>query len=79
MLVFGLAYRENVKETAFSAAVRLIAGLKERGATVLVNDPLYTPDELSRYANEPVKLDKLPNCDAVIMQACHDQSRDFDW
>lgn len=79
VLVLGLAYRENVKETAFSAAVRLIAGLRERRATVLLNDPLYTPEELSRYVDEPALLDALPPCDATIMQACHDQYKKLNW
>jgi UDP-N-acetyl-D-mannosaminuronate dehydrogenase len=79
VLVFGLAYRENVKETAFSSARRLIEGLFERGATPLLNDPLYTPEELTGYAGETFALDALPQCDAAIMQACHDDYKEIDW
>lgn len=46
---------------------------------MLLNDPLYTSDELARYAAEPVSLDALAPCDAAIMQACHDQYRSLDW
>ena len=77
MAIFGLAYRENVKETAFSAAIRLVDELRRRGARALISDPLYTPEELSRYAGEPVPPGTLPECDAAIMQACHDQFRDL--
>ncbi len=77
-LVLGLAYRENVKETAFSGAVRLLGLLRERGAVPLINDPLYSQAELSRYA-EPTSLDDLPAVDAVILQAHHNQYRDIDW
>jgi nucleotide sugar dehydrogenase len=79
VLIFGLAYREDVKESAFSATLRLIAGLRERGATALLNDPLYAPEELARYADEVVSLQELPACDAAIMQACHSAYRDLDW
>jgi nucleotide sugar dehydrogenase len=79
ILLFGLAYRENVKETAFSSGVRLIEELGMRGAKVLLNDPLYTTEELSRYPVEPISLDNLPPCDAAIMQACHDEYRALDW
>lgn len=78
VLVLGLAYRENVKETAFSGAVRLLNLLREQGATALINDPLYTPQELSHYG-EPVELSTLPALDAVILQAYHDQYREIDW
>ena len=78
VLVFGLAYRENVKETAFSAAARLVEGLRKRGASPLLDDPLYTHEELARYA-DPVTLDALPPCDAVIMQAYHGQYKTLDW
>jgi len=79
VLLFGLAYRENVKETAFSAARRLIEGLFERGATPILNDPLYTSEELSRYAGETFSLDAIPACDAAIMQACHSAYKELDW
>ncbi len=79
VLVFGLAYRENVKETAFSSAKRLLEGLRKRGAVPVLNDPLYMADEMARYADEIFALDSLPQCDAAIMQACHDDYRQIDW
>jgi nucleotide sugar dehydrogenase len=78
VLVLGLAYRENVKETAFSGAVRLLSQLKERGAVPLINDPLYSRQELERYA-DPVQLDALPTFDALVLQAYHDDYRGLDW
>jgi nucleotide sugar dehydrogenase len=79
VLVFGLAYRENVKETAFSAAKRLLTSLRERGATPILNDPLYTPQELTQYAKDIFSLEDIPSCDAAIMQAYHDDYRQIDW
>ncbi|HEX8217675.1 MAG TPA: nucleotide sugar dehydrogenase [Chloroflexia bacterium] len=78
VLVLGLAYRENVKETAFSGAVRLLSQLRERGAVPLINDPHYSQEELARYA-EPVPLDDLPPFDALVLQAYHDDYRSLDW
>ena len=78
VLVLGLAYRENVKETAFSGAVRLLSQLRERGATPLINDPLYSRAELERYA-EPVQLAEIPPFDALVLQAYHDDYRGLDW
>ena len=79
VLVLGLSYRENVKESAFSGALRLIRLLKERGATPLINDPLYTSDELSHFGAEPVSLQSLPQLDAAILQAYHDDYKLLEW
>jgi UDP-N-acetyl-D-mannosaminuronate dehydrogenase len=79
VLVLGLAYRENVKESAFSGAIRLVRSLKERGATPLINDPLYKPKELSHYGAEPVSLEELPQFDAAILQAYHEAYKSLDW
>ena len=79
VLILGLAYRENVKELAFSGATRLVAELKEAGATPLLNDPLYSDAEITRFGATPVSLDGLPQGDAVILQAYHDQYRSLEW
>ena len=79
MLILGLSYRENVKETAFSGAVRLVEELKEAGAVPMLNDPLYTDEEIARFGAVPVFLNDVPAGDAVILQAYHDDYRSFDW
>ena len=79
VLVLGLAYRENVKEPIFSGAVRLVSLLREADASPLVNDPLFTPNEIAAYGAEPAMLDDLPPGDAIILQAYHDAYRDLDW
>jgi nucleotide sugar dehydrogenase len=48
ILVLGLTYREGVKELAYSRALPLIAGLRERGARALAYDPLLTGPETER-------------------------------
>jgi UDP-N-acetyl-D-mannosaminuronic acid dehydrogenase len=79
VLVLGLAYRENVKEPIFSGAVRLVRLVREAGAVPLVNDPLFTPDEIAAHGAEPAILEDLPPGEAIILQAYHDAYRDLDW
>jgi UDP-N-acetyl-D-mannosaminuronate dehydrogenase len=79
ILVLGLAYRENVKEPVFSGTLRLISLLRDAGAVPLVNDPLFTYEEIAAFGAEPASLDALPRGDAVILQAYHDTYRDLDW
>ncbi|MBI4506640.1 MAG: nucleotide sugar dehydrogenase [Chloroflexi bacterium] len=79
VLVLGLAYREDVKETAFSPAWTLVQELRRAGARPLVHDPLFSADELRRFELEPADLATLPPVDAVVLQAYHGRYRDLDW
>jgi nucleotide sugar dehydrogenase len=79
VVVFGWAYRENVKEDAFTVARRLVEDLQAAGATVLVHDPLYDPDELKSRGLTPYALGSDEHVDAVVLQAMHDAYRNFDW
>ena len=79
VLILGLSYRENVKETAFSGAVRLVEELKKAGAIPLLNDPLYTDGEIERFGAFAASLKDTPSGDAVILQAYHDDYRSLDW
>lgn len=69
--VLGASYRGGVKETAFSGVFPTVAALKELGAEVYVNDPMYTDEELNRlefnayHFGEPVEY--------VIVQANHSE------
>lgn len=81
VLVLGASYRENVKELAFSSAIPVVEQLQNEGAEVLINDPLFDPQELAGLEAELVDLDgdHPIEVDAVILQAFHDQYRDLDW
>ncbi|MGN6723802.1 MAG: nucleotide sugar dehydrogenase [Marmoricola sp.] len=67
--VLGASYRGAVKETAFSGVFATVDALREAGAEVAVNDPMYTDEELGKFGwdayhfGEPV--------DVVIVQADH--------
>lgn len=79
VLILGLAYRGNVKESAFSSTFKLAEALVKVGACPLVHDPLYTHDEIAHYGLTPVSLNALPEVKAVILQAGHEQYRHLDW
>jgi nucleotide sugar dehydrogenase len=79
ILILGLAYRENVKELAFSVAPRIANLLRAQGAEVLAHDPLFTASELARIPATPVDLYQPLALDAIIIQAFHEQYRDLDW
>ncbi|KQV06017.1 nucleotide sugar dehydrogenase [Leifsonia sp. Root112D2] len=68
-VVLGAAYRGGVKETAFSGVFPTVAALTERGAKVLVHDPLYSDDELTKLGFTP--YDDGAPVDLAIVQADH--------
>ncbi|GAA1179053.1 nucleotide sugar dehydrogenase [Ornithinimicrobium humiphilum] len=71
VLVLGASYRGRVKETAFSGIFGTVDALRERGAQVLVHDPMYTPEELAAYGWEPYTLGSGDTVDVAIVQADH--------
>jgi len=68
-VVLGASYRGGVKETAFSGVFATVAALRERGAQVLVHDPMYTDAELEGFGWEAYRLGEL--ADLAIVQADH--------
>ncbi|MFC4854703.1 nucleotide sugar dehydrogenase [Actinophytocola glycyrrhizae] len=67
--VLGAAYRGGVKETAFSGVFATVQALKDRGATVLVHDPMYTDEELAKLGFDAYHLGE--KVDAAVVQADH--------
>ena len=51
-LILGLSYRPNIKEAAYSSTLLLARELAAAGARVLVHDPYYSADEISRFGLE---------------------------
>jgi nucleotide sugar dehydrogenase len=79
VLILGAAYRGGVKETAFSGVFPLRDALKEMGATVVVHDPLYSPDELEDLGLTPYA--PPVSVDVAILQADHKEYTRwaYDW
>jgi nucleotide sugar dehydrogenase len=67
--VLGASYRGGVKETAFSGVFDVVEELKKAGAVPVVNDPMYTKDELEKLGFEDYEFGQP--VDAVIVQANH--------
>ena len=67
--VLGASYRGGVKETAFSGIFATVDELRARGAEVLVEDPMYSDEELRGFGWEPYHVGEP--VDAVIIQADH--------
>ncbi|WP_136706715.1 nucleotide sugar dehydrogenase [Agromyces sp. H66] len=72
-VVLGAAYRGGVKETAFSGVFSTVEALRERGARVLVHDPLYSDDELRALGWEPYRPGDA--VDLAVLQADHAEYR----
>lgn len=75
VVVLGASYRGKVKETAFSGVFPAVAALRERGATVLVHDPMYTDEELAKYGFEAYHVGEP--VDAAVVQADHPEYREL--
>ncbi len=70
--ILGLGFRPDVKVATFSPAFAIRHALLEHGATVTIEDPFYTSDELRDAGFEPAKVgeDKL---DAVVLNTAHSE------
>lgn len=69
--VLGASYRGGVKETAFSGVFDVVDELKNAGAIPVVNDPMYTADELASLGLDNYEFGEP--VDAVIVQANHQE------
>jgi nucleotide sugar dehydrogenase len=69
--VLGAAYRGGVKETAFSGVFGTVEALRSRGAQPVVQDPLFSDDELRGLGFEPYHVGEP--AELVVVQADHPQ------
>lgn len=69
VVVLGASYRGKVKETAFSGVFPTVDALRAAGAQVLVQDPMYTDEELEGFGWQPYHIGE--NVDVAIVQADH--------
>ncbi len=75
VVVLGASYRGKVKETAFSGVFETVAQLKQAGATVLVEDPMFNAEELKQYGFDAYTWGT--SADVAILQADHVQYLDW--
>ncbi len=79
VLILGVAYRGNVRETAFTSAQLLQQALLASGAVVYADDPLYSADELRALGYTPLSEGKEGEIRAIILQADHQAYQSFDF
>jgi nucleotide sugar dehydrogenase len=77
VVVLGLAYRADVKESRHSSAFALADAMASMGATVYVHDPLYSDEEIRTQGLVPPPSWPLA-CDALAVQAWHAQYAPID-
>ena len=79
VLILGVAYRGNVRETAFTSAKLLRDALLEHGASVYVDDPLFSEEELHALGYTPLTIGLEDEIRAIILQADHKVYQWFDF
>ncbi|MBI2833253.1 MAG: nucleotide sugar dehydrogenase [Acidobacteria bacterium] len=79
VLVLGLAFRPQVREHVLSPAFALRDELVARGAEVLVDDPLYSADEIRAHGFEAVSLESATLPPLLILNTAHDRFRQIDF
>lgn len=80
VVVLGISYRPNVKETRYSASLDLISILKKRGARVTAFDPLYNASEMESMGltSEPTLRKAIEKADCSILTVTHDEFKKLD-
>ncbi len=79
ILLLGVAYRGDVRETAFTSARLVRDALLARGAHVFADDPLYTPAELDSMGYSPLPESQRGAVQALVLQAAHSAYADLDF
>lgn len=72
VLILGLTFKENVRDTRNSKAADIIAFLKNYQVDLFAYDPLLTKEEIKRFGVKPVtSLAKMPRIDGTIITVMH--------
>src|SRR6266487_4633981 len=79
VLILGISYRGNVRETAFTSAKLLQEALKRRGAFVYAHDPLFSESELRTLGYTALPSGDENQIDAIILQCNHSVYQTFDF
>ena len=80
VVVLGISYRPNVRETRYSPSLELISILRKRGARVVAFDPLYNASELESLGllSEPTLRKAIEKADCAILTVAHDELKSMD-
>lgn len=78
VLLLGVAYRGDVRETAFTSARLLREAFARRGATIYASDPLYSDEDLVALGYTPLPAGAAGTVQAIVAQAAHEAYKTFD-
>jgi nucleotide sugar dehydrogenase len=78
VLLLGVAYRDDVREDAFSSAFRLRDELRAAGALIHAHDPYFDDEHLRRLGFEPWHFESATSMKVAIVQAGHAAYREMD-
>jgi nucleotide sugar dehydrogenase len=78
VLVLGVAYRDDVREDAFSSAFRLRDELRAAGAVIHAHDPYFDGDHLRSLGFEPWSFEDGTPVRVAILQAGHAMYREME-
>ncbi|MGZ3679571.1 MAG: nucleotide sugar dehydrogenase [Ktedonobacterales bacterium] len=79
VLVLGVAYRGDVRETAYTSTRLLQEALTNRGANVVIHDPLFSESELIAAGYNPLHPEYAHTVNAIVLQANHTSYRSLDF
>jgi len=79
VLIAGLGFRPEVKESRNSTAWTLRDLLLQRRACVLLHDPLYTSDEIRALGFVPASLDSGSAPQVLVLNTAHSVYRNLDF
>lgn len=77
ILILGLSFRGDVKETRKSPAIPIIERLKVLEAKVYCYDPLFSKAEIEKF-NAQYKSD-FTNLDCIVIVSDHKEFKGYDW
>src|SRR5262249_61595225 len=79
VLILGVAYRGDVRGSAFASARLLREALAARGAVVYAHDPLFEDAELKDLGYTPLSDATAADVQAIVVQAAHSAYATFDF
>lgn len=76
ILILGVSYRPNVKESAFSGTFEIVRGFENEKAEVQVLDPFFSENEIKNLSLKPYD-GILSNVDVIIIHTAHNEFKEF--
>jgi nucleotide sugar dehydrogenase len=76
VVILGLGFRPQVKETAYSPAFALQSEIKRLGGVSLVHDPLFSDSEIQSLGFVGASIE---SADVLVLNTAHDYYRELDF